>query len=134
MQPNRRQRGDAATIAEDIRTHVQSKDPDRALRALIQLNDNLAAEHGLVRGILGLAEPESTRDPLWDAAIAAVVAWRLREESLPVPSWVDADERFLRTPKVLTVDPADPEPPRAEIPDEFFERGVLAWRDTFASV
>jgi len=127
-------RDDAATIAAEIRTRVQAKDPDRALRALIQLNDNLAAEHGLVRGILGLAEPESTRDPLWDAAIAAVVAWRLREELLPVPSWVDADERFLRKPTFLTVDPADPEPPRAEIPDEFFERGVLAWRDTFASV
>jgi hypothetical protein len=30
-----------------------------------------------VRGVLGLAEPETTRDPLWDAAL---VAWRLGEE------------------------------------------------------
>ncbi|MDO9397787.1 MAG: hypothetical protein Q7T71_14670 [Herbiconiux sp.] len=104
------------------------------MRALLQLNDNLLAEHGLVRGILGLAEPESTGDLVWDAAIAALVAWRLDAEGIPLPAWVDQRERFLARPQTLEVDPADPVPPRSEVPDEFAERGVLAWRDTFASV
>jgi transcriptional regulator with XRE-family HTH domain len=127
-------RDDAATIAAEIRAQLRAGDKDRALRALLQLNDNLVAEHGLVRGILGLAEPESTSDPVWDAAIAALVAWRLGEEDVPVPAWVDNQARFLIDPRTLEVDPADPMPPRAEIPAEFAKRGVLAWRDTFASV
>ncbi|WP_420898472.1 helix-turn-helix domain-containing protein [Cryobacterium lactosi] len=66
-------RDDAASSAEAIRQHLRADDTDRALRALLQLNDNLTAEHGLVRGILGLTEPERTGDRVWDAAIAALV-------------------------------------------------------------
>lgn len=128
------QRDDAATVAADIRAQLRVKDKDRALRALLQLNDNLVAERGLLRGVLGLAEPESTKDSVWDAAIAGLVAWRLREEGLPAPDWVNAPSRFLRAPRTLDIDPADPIPPASEVPEEFAERGVLVWRDTFASV
>ena len=58
------------------------------VRALLQLNDDLTAEHALVRGILALAEPEPTGDRLWDAAIAALVAWRLnRSRSRSLLGW-----------------------------------------------
>ncbi|AXH36611.1 XRE family transcriptional regulator [Humibacter sp. BT305] len=127
-------RDDAATAAAEIRQRLRDGDKDRALRALIQLNDNLVAERGLVRGVLGLAEPETTADPVWDAALAAVVAWRLREEVLPTPDWVDAPSRFVRESRGLEVDAADPLPPESEVPEEFAKRGVLVWRDTFASV
>lgn len=127
-------RDDAATVAAEIRLRLREGDRDRALRALIQLSDNLHAEHGLVRGVLGLTEPETTREQVWDAALAAVVAWRLREEGLPTPEWVDAPHRFLRDARGLGVDTADPVPPPSEVPDEFARRGVLVWRDTFASV
>jgi transcriptional regulator with XRE-family HTH domain len=127
-------RDDVATVATEIRRQLAACDKDRALRALLQLNDNLVAEHGLVRGILGLAEPESTRDPVWDAALAALVAWRLGEEGIPLPPWVELPSRFLKGERVLEVDPADPVPPLAEVPAEFAKRGVLAWRATFESV
>ncbi|KJL37744.1 transcriptional regulator with XRE-family HTH domain [Microbacterium terrae] len=128
------QRDDAATTAAETRAHLRAGDKERALRALLQLNDNLVAEHGLVRGVLGLAEPELTRDRVWDAAIAGLVAWRLGEEGLPAPEWVNHPGRFLDEPRGLDVDPADPVPPLSEVPDAFAERGVLVWRDTFASV
>lgn len=127
-------RDDAATVASEIRQRLREGDKDRALRALIQLNDNLVAERGLVRGVLGLAEPESTRDPVWDAALAAVVAWRLHDDNLPTPAWVDSPTRFLRRDQGLGIDAADPVPPDSEVPEEFAKRGVLVWRDTFASV
>jgi transcriptional regulator with XRE-family HTH domain len=127
-------RDDVATIAAEIREWLRAGDRDRALRALIQLSDNLVAEHGLVRGVLGLAEPETTKDPVWDAALAAVVAWRLGEENLPLPDWVNSRARFLDVPRDLGIDPADPVPPGSEVPAEFAKRGVLVWRDTFASV
>lgn len=127
-------RDDASAIASQIRESLAAKDSRRALRQLIQLSDNLVAETGLVRGVLGLAVPESTGVKLWDAAIAAVVAWRLNEEDLPLPPWVSDPTRRLKRSRSLAVDPADPIPSRADIPKEFAERGVLAWRDTFASV
>ena len=127
-------RDDAATIAAEIREWLRVGDKDRALRALIQLSDNLVAERGLVRGVLGLAEPETTKDLVWDAALAAIVAWRLGEDNLPSPEWVNARSRFVHDPRGLDVDPADPVPPNSEVPSEFAKRGVLAWRDTFASV
>jgi hypothetical protein len=128
------QRDDAATVAAEIRTQLEANDRDRALRALLQLNDNLVAERGLVRGVLGLAEPESTRNATWDAAIAGLVAWRLHEDGLPSPEWVTGPSRYLTSPTTLEIDPADPTPPRSEVPEEFAERGVLVWRDTFASI
>lgn len=127
-------RDDAATVASEIRSRLRGGDKDRALRALLQLNDNLVAEHGLVRGVLAVAEPESTRDPVWDSAIAGLVAWRLNEEGLPLPDWAVSPTRYLRVPATLDVDPADPVPSPADIPKELAERGVLVWRDTFESV
>ena len=127
-------RDDAASAAEAIREYLRVKDTDRALRALLRLNDNLTAEHGLVRGILGLTEPEPTGDPVWDAAIAALVAWRLNQENIPLPEWVNNPDRTLAEPIVLRVDPADPAPERSDVPNEFADRGVLAWADTFASI
>lgn len=128
------QRDDAATVAEEIRRRLAEGDKDRALRALLQLNDNLVAERGLVRGVLGLAEPATTQERVWDAALAGLVAWRLREEGLPAPEWVIDPSRFLSEPATLAVDPADPTPPASAVPDELAERGVLVWRDTFESV
>jgi len=127
-------RDDAATIAAAIRGYLRAGDKHSALRELIQLSDNLDSEHGLVRGVLGLAEPEPTGDRAWDAALAALVDLRLSEEGLPSPAWVDAPNRQLRAPRTLDVDPADPIPAPEDVPAEFLERGVLVWRDTLASV
>lgn len=127
-------RDDAATVAGSIRRYLRAGDKHSALRELIQLGDNLAAERGLVRGVLGLAEPEPTGDRAWDAALAALVDLRFREEGLPAPAWVAGPNRRLRTPRTLDVDPADPIPGPDDVLGEFLERGVLVWRDTLASV
>lgn len=127
-------RDDAATIAIGIRESLKASDARLALRYLIQLNDNLAAEHGLVRGVLAVAEPPLTGQKVWDAALAALVAWRLNEEQVPLPDWVAAPSRRLAHTRVLRVDPADPTPSAADTPAEFLQHGLLTWRDTFASV
>ena len=127
-------RDDAATIASHIRDSLAHGDSRLALRYLIQLNDDLVAESGIVRGVLAVTEPGPTGQRLWDAAVAALVAWRLNEEKIPLPEWVSRPERKLGRARVLRGDPADPVPTLHDVPDEFAERGVLAWRDTFASV
>lgn len=127
-------RDDAAAVAAEIRGSLRNDDKDRALRALIQLSDNLLAEQGLTRAVLAIAEPESTKSGVWDAALAGVVAWRLRDAGLPTPEWTESPERFLANPEFLRIDPSDPLPPADRVPVEFARRGVLAWRDTFESV
>jgi transcriptional regulator with XRE-family HTH domain len=127
-------RDDAATIAAQVRESLSRRDSQGALRNLVQLNDNLVAEQGLVRGVLAVAEPELTGWRLWDAAIAALVAWRLNEVGVPLPNWVNSPTRKLDRARFLRVDAADPIPTADDIPAEFAERGVLVWHDTFASV
>lgn len=127
-------RDDVATISADIRLAVQADDVHLALRHLIQMNDNLVAEHGLLRGILAITEPESTGSKTWDAAIAGLVAYRLNQDAVPLPEWVNDERRVLKRARPLRVDPADAVPSPADVPQEFLDRGVLLWRDTLESV
>jgi transcriptional regulator with XRE-family HTH domain len=127
-------RDDAVAAAAAIKRRLLLGDRDGALRVLLQLSDDLGAEHGLVRGVLAVGEPEPTGEAVWDAAIAAVVVRRLAEEGLPSPAWVDGPTRRLARPATLEVDPADPVPPLSAVPPEFAARGVLVWSDTFESV
>ena len=128
------QRADVTEAASAIRVHLKADNTQGALRALIQLNDNLVSEHGLRRGVHGISEPEPTGNPVWDAALAGLVAWRLSEENIPLPTWVDKTRFFLPVPRSLRIDSADPVPDASDIPPEFARRGVLVWADTFESV
>lgn len=128
------QKADVAEAASAIRVHLKAGNTQSALRALIQLNDNLVSEHGLHRGVLSISEPEPTGNPVWDAALAGLVAWRLAEENIPLPPWVDKARYFLRLPRGLRIDSADPIPAASDVHPEFARRGVLVWADTFESV
>lgn len=118
-------RDDAATIAASIRGYLRVGDKYSALRELIQLNDNLVAEHGLVRGVLGLAEPEPTGDHAWDAALAGLVALRLGEENLPITAWVGDPNRRIRTPAPWTSTLRIPSQVRMTYPPSF--SSVVSW-------
>ena len=132
MAPTNGLSADQAAIL--ISTYLKSNELQSAMRVLIQLNDDLLREHGITRGVLGLSEPATTGNKVWDAALAALVAWRLNQEALPLPGWVNHAERFLATNYILKFDSADPLPTESETPDEFLKRGVLVFEDTFRSV
>lgn len=127
-------RDDVATIAAEIRHALARDDRALAFRLFIQMNDHLVAERGLLRGILAVTEPELTGSKTWDAAIAALVEYRLNQEGVPSPTWTSAPARRLERARPLLVDPADPLPLRADVPAEFLEHGVLVWRDSLESV
>ena len=127
-------RADAAALAAEIRGWLRRGDTDRAVRALIQLSDNLRAERGLLRGVLAVAEPELIGLPVWDAVVAGLVEWRLEEEGLPFPAWTGKPERILQRTRAFIVDTADPLPPSEATPEPFRRRGVLVWPDMFESV
>jgi len=127
-------RTDMASLASNqISQHLAHDDLDCALRALIQLNDALLAEHGLRRALLVVTQPLSSGSRLWDTAIAALVEWRLNQEKLPAPDWVLDNVYRLESPEFLRIHVADPVPPRSEVPREFLVRNLLVWPETFAS-
>ena len=133
-------RADAAIIARQISAALTARDLSepantaRAFRRFIQLADNLAAETGLARHSLTLAEPapvldqqgHSSEHPAhWDAAIAALCEYRLNEESLPVPAWIRAragtpDSPWSPRTSIYDI-PAD----LTQVPPQFLSRGIL---------
>jgi transcriptional regulator with XRE-family HTH domain len=126
-------RDDTAAVGAGIREAVRADNEARALRLFIQLSDNLAAEHGANRVGLTLSEPEKTGRRHWDAALAALAEYRLNQERLPHPRWVDSADRKLRTFWPLGAGPYTLTPDKSRVPTEFLTRRVLADADTLAS-
>ncbi|GLI26440.1 hypothetical protein ARHIZOSPH14_06820 [Agromyces rhizosphaerae] len=127
-------RDDVATIAAEIRRALAVDDLQSALRLFIQMNDNLVGERGLLRGVLAVTEPELTGAKTWDAAIAALVEYRLNQDGVPVPEWTSSASRRLERARPLRTGPYEMVPARNDVPAEFLEHGVLVWRDTLESV
>ncbi len=124
-------RHSAAEAADAVWRHLRAGDERRAYRELIQLNDDLAAEHGAVRVVLAVSRPAPTGDARFDAFIAALVEHRLLEEGLPVPEWVHDPSRFLD--ETWVVDPHAPPIEHAQTPTAFSRHGVVVHPDELAS-
>ena len=84
--------------------------------------------------MLTIAEPHPTGSPAWDAALAALVDYRLGQSKLPKPAWVTTPSRFLSEPQSPQLDEYDLEPDLANVPPEFRRRNVLLERSTLESV
>jgi transcriptional regulator with XRE-family HTH domain len=107
---------------------------DGAFRALLDLSDGLASETPLVVAALVVAQPESTGNRDWDAALSGTVAYRLRAAGLPAVDWTRhaiTDTEELRAPHLHPLDDA---PDVSHVPPEFRERGILIEEGTLASV
>lgn len=127
-------RSDAATAAVTIGDAIRSGDDARALRTFIQLNDDLAAEHDEIRYALSMAEPAATGVKHWDAAIAALASYRLSEEGLPIPRWVEDPKRKLGRSWTLDEGRYSVPVSRSEVPRAFLDHNVLIARETLTSV
>lgn len=88
------QAGSVADAADACRQHLAVGSEDGAYRAVIQLADWLASEHGAERVALTVTPPAPTGDRRYDAFIAGVVEHRLSEESLPYPKWLPTSARL----------------------------------------
>jgi transcriptional regulator with XRE-family HTH domain len=127
------QRGpDASTTGARIE-RAKGK-PDAALRAFIDYSDALAATAGTDRISLTLARPARTGQPVWDAALAALVDYWLSAAHLPQPSWVDDADRYLARLTEPISYPNAPAISRADIPPQFLKRRVALERGTLESV
>jgi hypothetical protein len=72
------------------------RSPARAF--VIQLADDLEAEHGAERVALAVAPPPTTNDERFDALIAGLTELRLEAEGLPLPKWLSKTPASSRHP------------------------------------
>lgn len=77
-----------ADHAVEVADRLAAGDDRNAYRAVIQLADDLAAEHGAERVALTVTPPCPTGDVRFDALVAGVTEHRLAEERLPLPRWL----------------------------------------------
>lgn len=124
----------AATASETAELVADALDvpggEDRAFRVLLAFSDGLAEVEPALRVALCAAEPASTGDVRFDAAIAAVAEHHLAR--LTKPEWLAGPERRLVDPWI--VDPHAPEDIAQRTPPAFRRRGVLLDATELASV
>ncbi len=118
------QAGSVADAADACRQYLAVGSEDGAYRAVIQLADWLASEHGAERVALTVTPPAPTGDIRYDAFIAGVVEHRLIEESLPHPKWLPTATRLAEP---WFVDPSSSDDPTvtAATPPALSCRGVI---------
>lgn len=122
----------ALEASAEIRQSLADGDPKQAFRSWLAFNSDLAAETPTNRVVLTAYPPEPTGDRLFDAALAALTEYRLRQVAAPVPDWVDAAPS-LDEPRVLTDSRYVTASVLGEIPDSFARRGVLIDIDSLES-
>lgn len=127
-------RSDVSTVSQQIASAIAVSDEQAAVRHFIQLNDDLAAEHGATRFALTISEPPTTGSKRWDAALAALASHRLSEEGLPQPDWALSPARRLGKAWTFGSGRYPVSVPRENVPAAFLDRGVLIDRETLESV
>lgn len=113
----------ASDIADAIAGHDASGAEELAYRAYIQLNNQLAASSATTQVLLTVTPPRHISRE-WDAALAALVEWRLTEKGAPVPDWAAENaglngEHWAPWPAIRLLD-ADLD----LVPEPFLRRGI----------
>ena len=117
-----------------IKRWLEAKENQHAYRALIVWSMTLKSLNPGVRVALTLNKPDSTGDPLYDAAIASVVQHWLSLDSLPMPEWATDDVFRLSSPTPLGESSSVSIPPTKEVPKAFLEHNVLISSDAIESL
>ena len=121
-----------AESADEIRDVLVEGHTGRLFRSLIQISNNLAAADPPLRVALSVTPAPIIGHAGADAFIAAVVDWRLRDEGLPCPDWVDDPQRACHTEWVADGHPENADLVRTDTPEPFRRRGVLISTDDLA--
>lgn len=120
--------------AADIRELLESGDSRTAWREVIQLSDDLVREPPPLRLALAITRPHTAEDVRYDALIAAVVDYRLSEDALPRPAWLDDPAFTLREP--WDVEPLESlrHAARQQTPPAIARHGIFMAASELASV
>jgi transcriptional regulator with XRE-family HTH domain len=110
--------------ADAVREALRGGRERTAFRRLLQINDDLRAEHGALRVVLSVAPPAPTGSPHHDAFIAALAEHYLEAEHLPLPAWTSTPDRTLGEPWFVVDLPAFRADAEATSPPAFVRHGI----------
>jgi hypothetical protein len=120
----------APTIAEDL----AAGEEQNAIRLLYGFADDFRGSSQPGRIALIAAEPASTGDQRFDAALAATAEFFAAESGIEVPDWVDGPARFVEPWWFITSRQAFHAYTLARTPAVFARHGVFIAREAFARV
>lgn len=122
---------DAVATAARISAALARGADDAALRAFIDYSDEFTRHAPSDRFQLAANEPAPTGSRAWDAALAALVDFRLES---PKPEWIESPDRFLASPATPQLGRYDLSPNLSDVPPAFLRRNILFERRTLQSV
>jgi transcriptional regulator with XRE-family HTH domain len=132
-----RMRRGAASLAELSPTITQDLAADNehnATRLLFGFADDFRGSSRPGRIALIAAEPASTGDPRFDAALAATAEFFASESGIELPDWVDEPDRFVEPWWFVASRPAFHAYTLAHTPAVFARHGVFMAREVFERV
>jgi len=132
-----RMRRGAASLAELSPTITQDLAADNehnAIRLLFGFADDFRGSSRPGRIALIAAEPASTGDPRFDAALAATAEFFASESGIELPDWVDEPDRFVEPWWFVASRPAFHAYTLAHTPAVFARHGVFMAREVFERV
>lgn len=120
--------------AVDISEALANEHQDLAWRHFLQLSNDLVAAPADVRVALCVMEPAPTGDQRYDALLAGLAEYRLSQDGLPIPGWVQEDERVLGTPWDVEQSKRLRDRARASTPRAFSNHGVYLAESELSSI
>jgi hypothetical protein len=120
-----------AELAREARQHIG--DGQYVLRLCIQFADDFRGAEPAVQASLLKTAPRATGDPRWDAFLAAMAEHLAYHNGLPLPTWAERRDRFLRRWWFLSDLPSVKPTALAESPAAFRRRGIFVTASLFAS-
>jgi len=113
-------------VSAFIHEYFREGDIASCFRQWLQLGNELQGSDGVTRLLLAYQAPSTTGSQQWDAAIAALVEYRLNVVGVPLPHWLSEPRFSLAQPETLLVHekynyPVDP----SEVAPEFLKRNIL---------
>lgn len=112
-------------IAQSIERALDEGVPQRAYRLLIGYSDVLRELEPSLLFIVTYPRPAITKNPLYDAALAALVEHWLIVAGMPHHEWLASCEYHLAEPTHLAESIYDPVPLVEEVPEAFRSHNVL---------
>ena len=123
-----------AEVSAFIKNDLEEGKPLRAYRQFIGYSDELRGLEQGVRVAITLMRPESTGNPLYDAALASLVQHWLSVDQLPIPSWVKEDAFHLSALTHLSEAPWESAPETSDVPEAFLLHNVLFPAEALESI
>jgi transcriptional regulator with XRE-family HTH domain len=118
-------RAGADKLALDVAEELRTKKFDNALRAVIQLNNNLLASDPVIKIALCMTPPIATQSKEFDALIAGICDYYLTKENLPLPTWIQDPSRVLQEEWVVDRFEKNIDSIRARTPQAIRRHNVL---------